>query len=448
MSVERAREAGGGGIALARYAAARRELAAARSVDEIKEISDRAAGLAEYARRTRDPELIAFLAKLQNLAAERLGEIMTAKRSAGELAEGTRGSTVKGARVLEKPALADQGVDKHLGDRRAGPDAGEISKLLADRIEPLCRELLPNGRWEKASGSWRVGSLSGEKGSSLSIRLKGKPGQWFDFATDEKGDALGLVEAVLGLDMVGALRWSRQWLGIDQGTGAHQRPAMDEEARRQRDADRAAREASQREEDARRLAFALNLFDEAHAPHGTDTERYLNARKLKLPFGADAIRHHPHCAFRDENVPCMIALFRHNLTDEPVGIQRTRLPPSGWVRGMKMERLNLGPTRTGSIKIDCDADVLYGFTIGEGTETVLAGRMLGYRPAWATGGKGTIRQFPLLPEPVQSLSVHWEFDADADMRECAERWCAAGREVIVLKSLFGKDAADALWEGP
>ena len=87
--------------------------------------------------------------------------------------------------------------------------------------------------------------------------------------------------------------------------------------------------------------------------------------------------------------------------------------PCLWV---KMERLNLGPTGAGSIKVDPDADVLYGLTIGEGTETVLAGRMLGYRPAWVTGGKGTIKHFPVLPEPVQSLSVHWEPDADADVR--------------------------------
>ena len=214
-----------------------------------------------------------------------------------------------------------------------------------------------------------------------------------------------------------------------------------------RDADRTAREAAQHEEDAQRLKLALDLFDQADDPHGTDTERYLNARKLELPPGADAIRHHPRCIFGSERLPCLVAFFRHHLTDAPLGIQRTRLPPGGWVRGMKMERKNLGPTSCGSIKIDEDANVLYGLTIGEGLETVLAGRMLGYRPAWATGGKGTIKRFPLLPEPVQSLSIHCEPDAADDVRQCVERWSAAGRETIALKSLFGKDAADALWDG-
>ena len=322
--------------------------------------------------------------------------------------------------------------------------AAEISRMLADEIEPLCRKLLPNGRAKFSA--WRVGSLSGEAGDSLSIKLKRNPGQWCDFATNEKGDALGLVQAVLACDMAEALRWSRQWLGVESSTDGHERPPMDAAEHRQRDAERAAREAREREEDAKRQKFAHDLFDQAVDAVGTATQRYLADRRLELPFGADAIRHHPSCVFGRERVPCMVALFRHNLTDEPVGIQRTRLPAGGWRRGMKMERLNLGPIKAGSIKIDCDADVLYGLTIGEGTETILAGRMLGYRPAWATGGKGTLKDFPLLPEPVQSLSVHWEPDADVDVRFCLDRWRDAGRETIILKSLFGKDAADALWE--
>ena len=201
--------------------------------------------------------------------------------------------------------------------------------------------------------------------------------------------------------------------------------------------------------EAERLKLALDIFARAVDAHATPVETYLNARKLKLPPGDDVIRFHSRCVFGPgERVPCMVTLFRHNLTNAPVGVQRTRLPPRGWARGMKMERLNLGPTSSGSIKIDDDADVLYGLALAEGTETALAGRALGYRPTWATGGKGTIRRFPVLPEPVQSLSVHWERDAADDVGRCLDRWRAAGRETIILRSLLGKDAADALWEGP
>jgi hypothetical protein len=323
------------------------------------------------------------------------------------------------------------------------PDGAEISRMLADRIEPLCSELLPNGRAK--FGSWRVGNLDGEEGGSLSIKLRHRPGQWSDFATGEKGDALGLVKAVLGYDLAEALRWSRQWLGIDGHTDGRQRPPMDTEATRKREAARVAREARWRAEDARKRNFALDLFDEALDAHGTATERYLAERRLELPPGCDTIRHHPRCVFGIEHVPCMVVLFRHNLTDEALGIQRTRLPLGGWRRGMKIDRKNLGSTEGGSIKLDHDCDVLRTLAIGEGTETVLAGRMFGHKPAWACGGKGTIRHFPVIPK-VERLFVHWEPDADADVRHCLERWSAAGRSTFILRPRFGKDAADAVLE--
>jgi len=298
------------------------------------------------------------------------------------------------------------------------PRAHEISEKLADRIDFLCRTLLPAGR--RLSGSWRVGSLAGEQGGSLAIELKRRRGLWIDHATGDKGDALDLVKGVLGYDTREALRWSRQWLGIDQDTPESREQY--EAAQRKRRAARAAREAAEREIDAKRLKFALALFEQADNAHGTATEAYLGARKLELPDGDDVIRHHPRCVFGDERAACMVALFRHNLTNEPVGIQRTRLPPDGWARGMRMQRLNLGPTGAGSIKIDPVGDEL---AIGEGTESVLALRKLGYRPCWATGGKGTIRCFPVLPK-VRSLFVHWEPDAADDVRECLDRRAPQG----------------------
>ena len=38
----------------------------------------------------------------------------------------------------------------------------EISTMLAQQVEPLCRELLPGGRRE--AEEWRVGSIAGEAG--------------------------------------------------------------------------------------------------------------------------------------------------------------------------------------------------------------------------------------------------------------------------------------------
>ena len=50
-------------------------------------------------------------------------------------------------------------------------DAAETPRMLAERIESLCRTLLPAGC--KESGSWRVGDIGNNKGSSLSVALTG-----------------------------------------------------------------------------------------------------------------------------------------------------------------------------------------------------------------------------------------------------------------------------------
>jgi len=96
-------------------------------------------------------------------------------------------------------------------------DAGDIARSLSRRVEALVRELLPGGHREGAE--WRCGSVTGEPGSSLGVRVGAGPkrGVWADFATGERGDALDLVRTALGLDMSGALTWSRRWLGRTEG---------------------------------------------------------------------------------------------------------------------------------------------------------------------------------------------------------------------------------------
>ena len=106
-------------------------------------------------------------------------------------------------------------------------DARALSEELAARIEPLCRELLPAG--VKVGPEWRCGSVQGEPGNSLGVRLKGdKAGIWCDFNTGEKGDALELVKACLGLDTKGAMDWARSWLGHRVALSAGGRHGPDE----------------------------------------------------------------------------------------------------------------------------------------------------------------------------------------------------------------------------
>lgn len=97
-------------------------------------------------------------------------------------------------------------------------DTREIKTALAARGEELARWLFPAGK--KAALEWKVGSLLGEAGESLSICIGGsKAGVWADFATGEKGDNLiELLMQARQLPFADALAQSAQWLGISLDT--------------------------------------------------------------------------------------------------------------------------------------------------------------------------------------------------------------------------------------
>jgi putative DNA primase/helicase len=198
-----------------------------------------------------------------------------------------------------------------------------------------------------------------------------------------------------------------------------------------------------------RRQLAAAAWDESSNPPGTPVVAYLRSRGLDLPedVAGEAIRFHPACPWRENDrtirVPAMIAAMRAISSDEIVGVHRTRLTTDG----RKIDRRMLGSATAAAIKLDADAHVTLGLTIGEGLETCLAGRQLGLRPVWALGSAGAIAAFPVLPG-IEAVAIHAEHDiANAKaVEECGERWAAAGREVIIVRPLAGNDVNDAIRE--
>lgn len=89
----------------------------------------------------------------------------------------------------------------------------EISEALNARAEEFVRWLLPNGK--KEGQEWVVGSVNGEAGKSLKIRLGGvKTGRWADFASDDRGDLVGLIAAIRGASLKDSIKLAKDWLGI------------------------------------------------------------------------------------------------------------------------------------------------------------------------------------------------------------------------------------------
>lgn len=100
----------------------------------------------------------------------------------------------------------------------------EISERLAGYAEDICRQLLPQGK--RVGTDWCVGSIRGEPGESLKVKLTGsKSGLWADFASSEKGDLIGLYEQTKNVTLREAIQWGKRYLGVsDESDSFHAKP--------------------------------------------------------------------------------------------------------------------------------------------------------------------------------------------------------------------------------
>jgi hypothetical protein len=193
-------------------------------------------------------------------------------------------------------------------------------------------------------------------------------------------------------------------------------------------------------------ARALDIWRSARSIARTPAALHLERRGLVLPDRVDmeALRFALACPFGDQRLGCLVALVRDITTDAPIAIHRTALTPDG----TKIDRKALGPIGTGAIKLAPDEDVTYGLTVGEGLETVIAGMMLGYRPAWSLIDAHGIDSFPVLAS-IDALTILVDNDASRTGQEaalaCSKRWTAAGREVFrVIPTIPETDINDVV----
>jgi hypothetical protein len=163
---------------------------------------------------------------------------------------------------------------------------------------------------------------------------------------------------------------------------------------------------------------------------------------LELPPNPDAVlRWHSQCPFGRDKLPCMVALFRDALTDQPTGIHRTYV-----YSGSKAERMALGGIARSAIKL-WPLDASGTLSVGEGIESVLAAVQLGHAepPAWATTVANNLSVLPVIPN-VRRLTVLADNDRDKTAtgeiaaRELRRAWVAAKREVII--KMPGEDGLD------
>jgi phage/plasmid primase-like uncharacterized protein len=201
-------------------------------------------------------------------------------------------------------------------------------------------------------------------------------------------------------------------------------------AARQRVAEAEAEEAREQRE---KLERAEAIWNASIPLDGTPGQAWLEGRGIDLSEAPNhGLRFHAECPYEGSpSAPSVIARYSDALTGEPKGIRRRPI-----LAGHKA--ITLGPMRGCVIRL---WPVIGEYLcIAEGIETALYAAtrrtIRGERltPMWATGSAGNMQRFPVLPT-VRRLMILADNDENNTGQnaaaECAKRWTAAGREVII-----------------
>ena len=127
---------------LAKYDAACRAVAEAKTVDEAKDLRDKAEAMRAYARQAKNRQLEVDTAEIRMRAERRLGEIIKLQKETVGLNTGTAGKgrpNLGGSDEVppknERPTLAEGGIDKKLSMR-----AQKLAAVPGDKFEGMLGE--------------------------------------------------------------------------------------------------------------------------------------------------------------------------------------------------------------------------------------------------------------------------------------------------------------------
>ena len=148
-------------ISLVKYEAAKHAIAAAKAVDEVKQIHDVSAAMQAYARQAKDRQLEVDASEIRIRAERRLGEMIRAQKDGPGLADGGDAMRARysiGTEVETRPTLAAVGIDKKLSSR---------SQAIASIPEDAFEETLAEHREEQQAVTAKTMEKLARKGKEV-----------------------------------------------------------------------------------------------------------------------------------------------------------------------------------------------------------------------------------------------------------------------------------------
>lgn len=120
--------------AIALYETACRALAEARTIDEVKDLADRAEAMRIYNRQAKNKDLEADAAEIRERAERRLGEMIIEGKASGQIAEGRPPKNCSEPEQFTRIKLDDLGIDRKTSmrsQRKAGIAERAFNGMIA-----------------------------------------------------------------------------------------------------------------------------------------------------------------------------------------------------------------------------------------------------------------------------------------------------------------------------
>jgi putative DNA primase/helicase len=210
----------------------------------------------------------------------------------------------------------------------------------------------------------------------------------------------------------------------------------------------------QNEDDARRTARALAIWNGAEHGAGTIVAWYLANRGITLDHWPESLRFHLRCPRPRDDVgnfvpplPAMVTLVEH-VERGPVAVHCTYLRPDGSGKAeIEKSKAIFGPVAGGAVRFGTPLKG-QSFAVAEGIETALSVAVACLMPVWAALSAGGMKNL-ILPRDATHVVICADHDASATgeraAHDAAARWLAEGRRVrVAMPPEPGADFNDVL----
>ena len=353
----------------------------------------------------------------------------------------------------------------------------EIRAQLEARIVDLARELAPvKGYVEKDDWVALNPTRADRHPGSFRIQIRGVPGRWKDYATDDGGDVIDLISYLVITSGAGgykvkrnrglAILWAKRWLGLEEGRAFKPSHAnFDAEKAR-----KTAEEEERRKKRARAGLAKRIFFDQGKPLKGTPAERYLMGRAIdfsRLGRYPGALRFVPALKdpWEEKLWPALVAAIAGDLPPDAngevkegiIGLHRTflKVQPSGEVTKAPLPegaRASLGAVLGGTIRLwrgksnkplkEAPGDDV--IVLCEGIEDGLA--IAQDCPDYRVLASVTLGNMGAVSLPGKELIIFKDNDTHPQSLRAFEKVLAhhqrQGKRVRVAASPVGKDAND------